>query len=238
MNKELQDLLKSGAESFSAKLNPNQVEKFNLYMELLKEWNAKFNLTAIEDDRDVVIKHFIDSLSILPYIGNGIRLIDVGTGAGFPGIPLKIIKENIKLTLLDSLGKRVKFLEEAAKQLELSQVYAIHGRAEDFGADTGYREQFDICTARAVANLPVLLEYCLPFVKENGIFIAMKTSNPEEVESSKKALEILGGKIEEIYEITLPQSTIKRSIIVVRKYHKTPVNYPRKAGKASKEPII
>ncbi|MFA6308491.1 MAG: 16S rRNA (guanine(527)-N(7))-methyltransferase RsmG [Clostridia bacterium] len=271
MNKELQNLLIEGAEAFSESINEEQIEKFVLYMDLLKEWNGRFNLTAIEDDRDVIVKHFIDSLSILPYIkkgkkennsndckrdsnsrfddkgndlddnlyvGSKLSLIDIGSGAGFPGIPVKILRDDISVTLVDSLEKRVKFLKEVTARLDLKGMSSLHGRAEDFGMNPKYRERFDICTARAVANLPVLLEYCLPFVKIGGIFIAMKTSNNEEMENSKKALEILGGEIEKINDITLPSSSIKRSIIVVGKKRATPAQYPRKAGKASKGPII
>jgi 16S rRNA (guanine527-N7)-methyltransferase len=271
MNKELQNLLIEGAEAFSESIDEEQIEKFIVYMDLLKEWNGRFNLTAIEEDREVIIKHFIDSFSILPYIkkaekeynssdgkrdnnsrsdnkgndldGNSyvdgkLSLIDIGSGAGFPGIPVKILRDDISVTLVDSLEKRVKFLREVTERLDLKDMTSLHGRAEDFGMNPEYRERLDICTARAVANLPVLLEYCLPFVKIGGIFIAMKTSNEEEMENSKKALEILGGEIEKINDITLPASSIKRSIIVVGKKRATPAQYPRKAGKASKEPII
>jgi 16S rRNA (guanine527-N7)-methyltransferase len=235
----LEQLLIDGAKGFSALLDEKQVEKLLLYKEILKEWNEKINLTAIEEDREVVIKHFIDSLSILPYIKNEkLNMIDIGTGAGFPGIPAKVVFNNLKVTLLDSLDNRVKFLNEVIGQLKIEDIQAVHGRAEDFGVNPKYREKFDIAVARAVASLPVLLEYCLPFVKERGVFIAMKGSNTEEINSSKKALGVLGGKIEEVIDITLPFSDMKRNIIIVRKFRQTPTNYPRKAGKPSKEPLI
>lgn len=235
----LANLLKEGVKEYGVSLDDHQIGQFLKYMEMLKDWNTRINLTAIEDDRDIIIKHYTDSLSILPYIENkAVKLIDVGTGAGFPGIPVNIARQDIDVTLLDSLDKRVKFLSEVIGALELKNIRAIHGRAEDYGANKEYRESFDISVARAVANLPVLLEYCLPFVKPEGIFIAMKGSNIEEVEASKKALEILGGTIEEVCEITLPNSDMKRNIIIVRKLRHTPTKYPRKAGKPAKEPLV
>lgn len=245
LDKELNRLLKDGAKHYGKNLNEQQIAQFEKYMELLKDWNTKINLTAIEDDREIVIKHFIDSLSILPYMKNEKQtLIDVGTGAGFPGIPLKIANEMLEITLLDSLDKRIKFLNEVINQTNISQqngilpIKAVHGRAEDFGTKPEYREKFDIAVARAVANLPVLLEYCLPFVKINGVFIAMKGSSTEEFENCGKALDILGGKIEKIEKMELPFTNIERNVVVVRKFRQTPTKYPRKAGKPSKEPLI
>lgn len=235
----LQSLLVEGVEKFSEAVDLNRVDKFFGYKDLLKEWNEKINLTAIEDDRDIIIKHFIDSASILPFIDNkSSKVIDVGTGAGFPGIPLKIMLDDLKVTLLDSLDKRVKFLNEVIKDLKLGEITALHGRAEDFGVKEGHRENYDIVVARAVAALPVLLEYCLPFVKAGGKFIAMKGSNIEELDNSKKALDILGGKLEDVKEFDLPFSDMKRNIIIVRKFRQTPAKYPRKAGKPTKEPLI
>lgn len=241
----LQEILKDGAKAFNIELNDNQIESFLKYKDVLKEWNEKINLTAIEDDNEIIIKHFIDSLSIIPYLlpiahspSPELKVIDIGTGAGFPGIPIKIIMDNAKVSLFDSLDKRVKFLAEVVRVLNLKKIDAVHGRAEDFGIKKDFREAFDVVTARAVANLPVLLEYCLPFVKVGGLFIAMKGSSTEEVEGSSKALRILGGKIEEIKEVTLPFSDFKRNIILIRKLRQMPSNYPRKAGKPSKEPLI
>ncbi|QNU66974.1 16S rRNA (guanine(527)-N(7))-methyltransferase RsmG [Ruminiclostridium herbifermentans] len=236
---ELSNLLKEGAKHYGKEITDDQINQFTEYMELLKEWNKNINLTAIEDDREIIIKHFIDSLSILPYIKDDCKtLIDVGTGAGFPGIPLKIANTNINITLLDSLEKRVKFLNEVIKVTNIGNITAVHGRAEDFGVNPNYREKYDIAVARAVANLPVLLEYCLPFVKINGIFIAMKGSNIEELNNSDKALDILGGKIEKIEKMELPFTNIERNVVVIRKFRHTPTKYPRKAGKPGKEPLI
>nr|WP_026073757.1 16S rRNA (guanine(527)-N(7))-methyltransferase RsmG [Acetivibrio cellulolyticus] len=239
VDNELKNLLIAGANEFNIPLNEEQAEKFFKYKNVLKEWNEKINLTAIEDDRDIIIKHFIDSLSILPLIkGDNIKLIDVGTGAGFPGIPVKIARESIEVTLLDSLDKRVKFLNEVIKEDGLTGIKALHGRAEEKAVLPEFREKYDICTARAVASLPVLIEYCLPFVKVGGCFIAMKGSSTEEIDSSKKALDIIGGKIEEVKDFNLPFTDSKRNVIVIRKFRQTPTKYPRKAGKPSKEPLI
>ncbi len=245
LDKELTQLLTEGAVHYGRELSGLQIGQFETYMELLKEWNQKMNLTAIEEDREIIIKHFIDSMSILPFIENEkLKLIDIGTGAGFPGIPLKITNPMLEITLLDSLDKRIKFLNEVINaanisgQKEMSEIKAIHGRAEDFGVNQQYREKYDIAVARAVANLPVLLEYCLPFVKINGIFIAMKGSNTEEFDSSAKALDILGGKIIKIEKLDLPKTNIERNVVIIRKFRQTPTKYPRKAGKPSKEPLI
>lgn len=239
MENGLKKLLLDGANYYGVQLSEQQVNQFFTYKDLLKEWNNKINLTAIEDDREIIIKHFIDSMSILPYIKNEPqRLIDVGTGAGFPGIPVKITSGNIEVTLLDSLDKRVKFLNEIINSLKLNGISAVHSRAEDAGVNPKFREKYDIAVARAVANLPVLLEYCMPFVKINGIFIAMKGSNTEEFENCNKALDILGGKIEKIEKIFLPDTNIERNVMVIRKFRQTPTKYPRKAGKPSKEPLI
>lgn len=236
---ELSELLIKGALHYGKDINNQQIEQFTQYMDILKDWNTKMNLTAIEDDREIIIKHFIDSLSILPYVKDKEqKIIDVGTGAGFPGIPLKIANSNIDVTLLDSLEKRVKFLNEVIKATNITKIKAVHGRAEDMGVNPVYREKHDIAVARAVANLPVLLEYCLPFVKINGIFIAMKGNNTDEFNNCSKALDILGGKIEKIEKMELPFTNIERNVVVVRKFRQTPTKYPRKAGKPGKEPLI
>ncbi len=239
INTVLASILLEGAEQFGMRLGEKQLDHFNKYMELLKQWNEKINLTAIEDDKDIIVKHFVDSLSILPHIpGSTASMIDIGTGAGFPGLPLKIASPHIEVTLLDSLDKRVKFLREVIDTLRLSQITAMHGRAEDFGVKPDFREKFELAAARAVASLPVLLEYCLPFVKTGGVFIAMKGSSTEEIGQSKKALDVLGGEIESVREFVLPSTDIKRNILAVRKLRQTPTKYPRKAGKPSKEPLI
>jgi len=239
MELELKELLQNAALKFDISLNEEQIDKFFTYGDILKDWNQRMNLTAIENDRDIIIKHFIDSISICPIIkGKGLKIIDVGTGAGFPGIPVKIVYPNLKVKLLDSLQKRIGFLNEVIERLDLKDISAVHSRAEEMGRHPDYREMYDISTARAVANLPVLLEYCLPFVKVGGYFIAMKGSSVDELGSSKKALDELGGKIEEVMEFNLPFSDIKRNVVVVKKFRHTPTKYPRKSGKPSKDPLI
>ena len=229
--------LKIKAKQIEIELTKEQIEKYYNYMDLLLEWNGKINLTAIIDPKEIILKHFVDSLTIAKYIKDDEKLIDVGTGAGFPGIPLSIVKENTDIVLLDSLNKRINFLEEIKQNLKLKNITTIHGRAEEFGKNKNEREKYDIATSRAVASLNILLEYLLPLVKVGGRAICMKGSNIEEVENAKNALEILGGKIEKIEEITLPNSDIKRNIIIVEKVKSTPLKYPRKPGTPSKEPI-
>lgn len=239
LSEKNKDLLKEGAKEYSILLSNAQIDKFSQYARLLAEWNEKINLTAITDPEGIVIKHFLDSLSIAELIPDETKtLIDVGTGGGFPGIPLKVIRDNLKVTLLDSLDKRVKFLNEICSNLMLKDIVSVHGRAEDFGVDKKYRERFDFVTARAVANLPVLLEYCLPFVSIGGMFIAMKGPDAkEELKESQKALDILGGEIEDVKIFTLPNSDIERYLILIKKCRHTPTNYPRKSGKPTKQPI-
>ena len=229
--------LKIKAKQIEIELTKKQIEKYYNYMNLLLEWNEKINLTSIIDPKEIILKHFVDSLTIAKYIKDDEKLIDVGTGAGFPGIPLSIVKENTDIVLLDSLNKRINFLEEVKENLKLENITTIHGRAEEFGKNKKERETYDIATSRAVAPLNILLEYLLPLVKVGGRAICMKGSNIEEVENAKNALEILGGQIEKIEEITLPNSDIKRNIIIVKKVKNTPLKYPRKPGTPSKEPI-
>ncbi len=238
MEAALEKYLKDGAAQFGAELDANMVRSLFEYKRLLLEWNEKMNLTAIQDDKEIIQKHFVDSLSITPYLKGIGSLVDVGTGAGFPGIPLKISIPGLDAVLLDSLEKRVGFLDAVISELGLKGIKTVHMRAEDAGMSPKFRERFDAATARAVAALPVLLEYCLPLVATGGVFIAMKGSIEQEVSMSGKALEILGGKIEEVKEFTLPDTDIKRSIIIVRKLRQTPTKYPRKAGKPSKEPLV
>lgn len=238
-NVEFEKILRTGVLEYGLNLTDEHIDKLIKYKELLKEWNKKINLTAIEDDKDIAIKHFIDSFSVNQYIDIGdTKIIDVGTGAGFPGIPLKIVNSRLDITLLDSLDKRIKFLDLVIENLELDKICAVHGRAEDLGILDLHREKYDICVARAVASLPVLLEYCLPLVRVGGIFIAMKGSNIEELEESQKALSLLGGEIKKIDEIHLPFTNNVRKIIIIRKFRHTPTKYPRKAGKPSKQPLI
>ena len=207
-------------------------------MNLLIEWNKKINLTAITEPNEIILKHFVDSLTISKYISDGTRVVDVGTGAGFPGIPLKIYRQDIEITLLDSLQKRINFLDEVIKELNLEKIEIIHSRVEDFGKDKRYREKFDIATSRAVANLATLSEYLLPLVKVGGKVISMKGSLiEEELENSKNAIKILGGKIEKVDEFNLPNSDISRNIVLIDKIKETPNKYPRKAGEPSKKPL-
>ena len=219
-------------------LTSEQHHKFCDYEELLLEWNKKINLTSITDDHDIWIKHFVDSCTISKYIKENDCIIDVGTGAGFPSLPLKIINPKIKLTLLDSLNKRINFLRTICEQLMLENVDFVHGRAEDIAQNCEYREKYDVATARAVANMSTLCEYCLPFVKKGGIFICMKAGNcKEEIDSAKNAIKKLGGIIEKIEYFTLPNSDFDRTIIIIKKLDSTPKLYPRTAGIPSKKPL-
>lgn len=219
-------------------IEEKKANKLYNYMNLILQWNEKINLTAITNEEEFIEKHFVDSLTIEKYIKEKDKLIDVGTGAGFPGIPLNIYKDGCKYTLLDSLNKRIIFLQDIIEKLNLKNIETIHGRAEEIGKNKLYREQFDVATSRAVAPLNILLEYLLPFVKIGGICICMKGSNiEEEIENSKKAINILGGKIEKIEKINLPESDITRNIIIIKKVKETPIKYPRKAGMPSKEPL-
>lgn len=215
-----------------------QLDKFFKYMNLLLEWNEKINLTAITEPEEVILKHFIDSLTISKYIEKDKTLADVGTGAGFPGIALKIYRNDLKITLVDSLNKRINFLNEVIKELDLKEIETVHSRIEDFGKNKEYREKFDYTTARAVANLSVLSEYLIPIAKINGQCICMKGSNiEEELNNSKNAIKILGGKIQKVKEFNLPKSDITRNVIIIKKIKNTPAKYPRKAGIPAKEPL-
>ena len=219
-------------------LSENMQQQFEDYMKLLLEWNEKINLTAITEEDDIILKHFVDSLTILKYIEQGKTIVDVGTGAGFPGIPVKIAIPDTKVTLVDSLNKRILFLKDVIEKLGLQSIETLHFRAEEFGQNKKYRESFDIATSRAVANLSTLVEYLLPLVKVGGTCICMKGSEvKEELENAKKAITILGGKIETVEEFTLPESDIKRNIVIIKKVNATPNKYPRKSGTPAKEPI-
>jgi 16S rRNA (guanine527-N7)-methyltransferase len=238
MNKE--ELLKSSAASIGVELNDTQIQQFIKYHEILVEWNSFMNLTGITEYEEVVQKHFVDSLVLSKAIdvNEVTSLIDIGTGAGFPGIPLKIAYPHLKVTLLDSLQKRIKFLNEVVSQLGLENVETIHGRAEDFAKPSMKRESYDVCVSRAVANLASLSEYCLPYVKVGGKFISYKSEKmEEEMSAAKNAIQLLGGKFEKCEEFYLPESDIYRNLVVINKVKATAKKYPRKAGLPSKEPL-
>ncbi len=233
------NLLSNCANKAGFPLYENQLAQFSKYAELLLEWNKKMNLTAITDPAEIVTKHFVDSLYGLPYLSGGDRIIDVGTGAGFPGIPLKIARPDISLTLLDSLNKRLTFLEEVTHALGLSDTKTVHARAEE-GAKvkSPLRESFDCATARAVASLSVLSEYCLPYVKVGGVFLSYKGGDvEEECKMAKNAVCTLGGEISEILKYTIPETDITHSIVVIQKKKPTLEIYPRQNGKISKKPL-
>lgn len=233
----METFLKELSNKINVDLDDDKISKFILYKNLLQEWNEKINLTAITEDSEIIIKHFIDSLTVIKYIPENASIIDVGTGAGFPGIPIKITKEDTIITLLDSLNKRLIYLNEVIEKCNLKDISTVHGRAEDFGNNEEYREKYDIAIARAVANLATLTELCLPFVKVGGNFIAMKGSSIEEIEDAKKAIEILGGEIENIDKFMLPETDMERNIVIIKKVKNTPKQYPRRAGIPANKPI-
>ena len=225
-------------EKIDIKFTEEQLNQFYEYMNLLLEWNEKINLTAITAPNEVILKHFIDSLTINKYIKENSTLADVGTGAGFPGIPLKILRPDLKITLVDSLNKRINFLNEVINKLNLVNIETVHSRIEDFGKDKKYREIFDFVTARAVANLAVLSEYLLPIAKVGGQCVCMKGSSvEEELSNGKNAIKVLGGNIKNIDEFVLPDSDMSRNVIIIDKIKNTPNKYPRKAGIPVKEPL-
>ena len=241
MNKERQIYIKRAFEKLQIDLDEKQLWQFEKFYELLIQKNEVMNLTAITEFEDVVQKHFIDSLMVqnLYKPEAGEYWLDLGTGAGFPGIPLKIVYPELKIVLLDSLNKRVKFLQEVIHELELENIMAVHGRAEELARRNEYREQFDCCVSRAVANLSSLSEYCLPFVRVGGCFIPYKSEKvKEEIKGAEKAVRILGGKLEEQKDFLLPDSDIYRCLLCIRKEKQTPGKYPRKAGTPTKEPIV
>ncbi len=218
------------------KITEEQIKQFYIYMKLLLEWNERVNLTAITDPNDIILKHFVDCATILKYIKG--TVLDMGSGAGFPGIPLSIMNPTLKITLVDSLNKRLIFLQEVVKELKLENIEIIHARAEELGQNKEYREMFDVATSRAVANLSTLSEYLIPLVKINGKVISMKASGAQnEINEARKAIKVLGGSIEKIEEFNLPQTDIGRTIIVIKKKEETNRKYPRKAGIPSKDPI-
>lgn len=234
------DSFQKDLEELHIVLKEEQLCQFMSYYELLIEWNKVMNLTAITDFDEVCKKHFIDSLSIVKAYNMKVPMsvIDIGTGAGFPGIPLKIAFPDLKVSLLDSLNKRVGFLQTVIENLKLSNIEVFHGRAEDYAKEKKFREQYDLCVSRAVANLSTLSEYCIPYVKTGGSFISYKSEKlTEEIKAAKKAVSILGGRIAEQVEFQIPNSDIYRNLLVILKEKETPMNYPRKAGIPSKKPI-
>ena len=237
--KEFKQEIEKYLEELNIELNEKQISDFYKYMKLLIEWNEKMNLTAIIEPKEIILKHFVDSLTINKYIEKNAKLIDIGTGAGFPGIPLKILRPDINVTLVDSLNKRINFLNEVIKEISVEKIETIHSRAEEIGKNIKYREKYDIATSRAVANVATLSEYLIPLVKENGKCIYMKGPDTEkELLNGKKAINVLGGEVIKKEEFSIPKSDIKRTIIIISKIRKTPNNYPRKAGLPTKEPII
>lgn len=235
-------LIREELSEFSIELSELQLHQFYQYFELLVEWNKVMNLTTITEMEDVVTKHFVDSLSLVKVLpdlkSEQVQILDMGTGAGFPGIPLKIVFPELEITLLDSLNKRINFLNEVIEQLGLKKIKAVHGRAEDYGRNREYREKYDYCVSRAVANLSTLSEYCMPYVKIGGAFIPYKSGKiEEELNQAKGAVKLLGGKIEEVITFMLPKTDVERSFIVVRKKEGTSKKYPRKAGLPGKEPL-
>jgi len=235
---EFKELMEKNLKELNIELSDIQLEQFYNYMNILIEWNKFMNLTGITEPEEVITKHFIDSLTVLDKINKNARIIDVGTGAGFPGIPIKIVFPETKVVLLDSLNKRVKFLNEIIEKLELKDIETIHGRAEEYGRNKKHREKYDIAIARAVAPLNVLLEYLMPFAKVNGKCLCMKgSSSEEEIENSKNAIKVLGGELIKTEDFCIPNTDIVRRIVQVNKIKETNNKYPRKAGTPSKEPL-
>lgn len=235
----MEDFKKDFCLYFEEEIDDNKIQKFYDYMNLLVEWNKKINLTAITEEKDIILKHFVDSLTVLKYIKENKSIVDVGTGAGFPGIPLAIMNDSLKITLVDSLNKRINFLNEVCNKINLKNIKAIHARAEEFGQDNNYRESYDVAISRAVANLTVLAEYLLPLVKVGGKIICMKGPDiEEELKQAKSAIDLLGGKFERCDNFCLPKSDISRNIIIINKIKETPKKYPRKAGTPAKTPLF
>lgn len=233
-------VLEKGCENLGISLSEEQKGQFIKFYEYLVEKNKVMNLTGITEFQEVLVKHFLDSLACVKAVDltKVKKVMDIGTGAGFPGVPLKIAFPHLEECLLDSLKKRVTFLEETFDLLGFDKITAIHGRAEEFAKNKAYREQYDICVSRAVSNLATLSEYCLPYVKKGGLFISYKSGKvQEEAESAARAIRLLGGEIEDICYFTLPDSEIERSLVIIEKVKNTPGKYPRKAGTPLKEPL-
>lgn len=237
----MSEIFESKMNALGIVLTDVQKQQFDKFYELLVEWNRVMNLTGITEYEEVNEKHFVDSVSLVKAIDTDKvqTVIDIGTGAGFPGIPLKIAFPHLKVVLLDSLNKRINFLNVVINELGLTDIKTIHGRAEDYAKQVEYREQFDICVSRAVANLSTLSEYCIPYVKVGGMFIPYKSGEiDEEVQQAKRAIQILGGKLEEVIKFQLPDTEINRSFVKINKTQNTAKKYPRKAGLPTKEPLV
>ena len=233
---------KHGLEELNITLTDEQIEQFLQYYEMLVEKNKVMNLTGITEYEEVIQKHFLDSLSLIRVIpdiaSQKLTVIDLGTGAGFPGIPLKIAFPELEITLMDSLNKRILFLQEVIDALGLKKVSADHGRAEEMASNATHRQQYDLCVSRAVSNLAVLTEYCLPFVKKGGLFVSYKSADSDaEIQEGKKAISILGGKLTSVDKFQLPDSDLRRALVCIKKVKDTPKKYPRKAGTPAKLPL-
>lgn len=233
---------KHGLEELRITLTDHQIEQFLQYYEMLVEKNKVMNLTGITEYEEVIQKHFLDSLSLIRVIpdiaSQKLTVIDLGTGAGFPGIPLKIAFPELEITLMDSLNKRILFLQEVIDALGLKKVSAVHGRAEEMASNATHRQQYDLCVSRAVSNLAVLTEYCLPFVKKGGLFVSYKSADSDaEIQEGKKAISILGGKLTSVDKFQLPDSDLRRALVYIKKVKDTPKKYPRKAGTPAKLPL-
>ena len=233
---------KHGLEELNITLTDEQIEQFLQYYEMLVEKNKVMNLTGITEYEEVIQKHFLDSLSLIRVIpdiaSQKLTVIDLGTGAGFPGIPLKIAFPELEITLMDSLNKRILFLQEVIDALGLKKVSAVHGRAEEMASNATHRQQYDLCVSRAVSNLAVLTEYCLPFVKKGGLFVSYKSADSDaEIQEGKKAISILGGKLTSVDKFQLPDSDLRRALVCIKKVKDTPKKYPRKAGTPAKLPL-
>lgn len=233
---------KHGLEELNITLTDEQIEQFLQYYEMLVEKNKVMNLTGITEYEEVIQKHFLDSLSLIRVIpdiaSQKLTVIDLGTGAGFPGIPLKIAFPELEITLMDSLNKRILFLQEVINALGLKKVSAVHGRAEEMASNATHRQQYDLCVSRAVSNLAVLTEYCLPFVKKGGLFVSYKSADSDaEIQEGKKAISILGGKLTSVDKFQLPDSDLRRALVCIKKVKDTPKKYPRKAGTPAKLPL-
>ena len=234
---EFLEFMKEECKKNNIQISNEEIEKLYIYMKEILEWNEKVNVTAIKDEKEFIVKHFIDSLTIEKYITNGEKVLDIGTGAGFPGIPIKITKNKSHVDLVDSVNKKLNVIRDVIPKIKLEDIECIHTRAEDLAKNVKYRESYDVVTSRAVANLTTLVEYMLPFVKVGGKIICMKGPNvEEELAESKKAISILGGKIEQIENINI-DSDYERNIIIIKKEKPTPKQYPRGQGKPLKEPI-